>query len=125
MEDTIESHVEPESNGEAEEGQDSVKKGNDKTKNYKCEKCQTSFKDTYHLNRHMVVHDGSLKKYNCTFCGKKFATNYSLQDHKKALHFLGKKHKCDVCQKGFNRPIRLKNHIAKHHNEDVNKETVE
>lgn len=123
------------------EHQQSVHQG---LKPFKCELCDRSFAKRSHLERHIHAHSQD-KPLHCSFCGKGFTTSQQLKRHEithtksfkcpyegcqecfykhpqlrshvMAVH--EKKLTCEACGKEFQRPYRLRNHIAKHHNPQV------
>lgn len=113
-------------------------------KPYKCDQCDRSFSKKSHLERHAYVHSKD-KPLHCLVCGKGFTTGQQLRRHEithtKSFrcpydgclesfykhpqlrsHVLAvheRKLNCSICNKEFQRPYRLQNHMAKHHNPDV------
>lgn len=111
---------------------------------YKCEQCDRSFSKRSHLERHLYAHSNE-KPFSCSHCNKGFTTQQQLRRHEithtKSFtcphpscdatfykhpqlrsHILAvheEKLTCQHCSKSFQRPYRLRNHIAKHHNPEV------
>ncbi|QLL33708.1 hypothetical protein HG536_0F00320 [Torulaspora globosa] len=113
-------------------------------KPFKCELCDRSFAKKSHLERHLHAHAED-KPLHCSFCQKGFTTAQQLKRHEithtksfkcpyegcqecfykhpqlrshiMAIH--EKNLSCKVCGKEFQRPYRLRNHMAKHHNPEV------
>ncbi|QLQ78642.1 hypothetical protein HG537_0A08900 [Torulaspora globosa] len=113
-------------------------------KPFKCEICDRTFAKKSHLERHIHVHSEN-KPLHCSFCHKGFTTAQQLKRHEithtksfkcpyegcqesfykhpqlrshiMAVH--EKNLSCKVCGKEFQRPYRLRNHMAKHHNPEV------
>lgn len=51
---------------------------------YNCPHCQRSYKDNWHLNRHIITHgfaEGEETKVVCTLCGKGFRDSLHLSKH--------------------------------------------
>ena len=65
-------------------------------KNYKCDSCGKSFKQSGYLKIHIkTIHEGQ-KNYKCNFCGLSFRDSGHLKKHIKTIH-QGQKnyYKCD------------------------------
>lgn len=113
-------------------------------KPFKCHHCERTFAKKSHLERHMFTHSDN-KPFHCSYCGKGVTTKQQLKRHEithtKSFkceyegcnecfykhsqlrsHTLSvhlQKLTCEHCGKKFQRPYRLQNHLAKHHNVDV------
>lgn len=113
-------------------------------KEFKCPECFREFAKKSHLERHIHSHSDE-KPFKCSWCGKTVTTRQQLKRHEVThtksfkcsyegcdesfykhpqlrSHILSihlQKLKCQECGKNFQRPYRLKNHISKHHNPDV------
>lgn len=113
-------------------------------KPYKCNLCERSFAKKSHLERHLFSHS-EVKPFHCSHCEKSFTTRQQLKRHEIThtksficpydncqesfykhpqlrAHILAvheKKLTCPECGKTFQRPYRLRNHIAKHHNPEI------
>ncbi|QLG72267.1 hypothetical protein HG535_0C06220 [Zygotorulaspora mrakii] len=113
-------------------------------KPFKCHICERSFAKKSHLERHLLSHSAE-KPFHCSYCDKSFTTSQQLKRHEIThtksfkcpypdcsesfykhpqlrAHILAvheKKLTCEECGKTFQRPYRLRNHIAKHHNPQV------
>ncbi|XP_063920454.1 zinc finger protein 81-like isoform X2 [Zophobas morio] len=70
-----------------------------KTKKYKCDQCQSSFKNRYKLILHKTVHTG-IFPHSCDICNKGFPTNWSMNVHRR-IHFEERPFQCDLCDKSF------------------------
>lgn len=113
-------------------------------KPFRCQQCDRSFSKKSHLERHIYAHSDQ-KPLHCSYCDKGFTTRQQLRRHEithtKSFacpytdcneafykhpqlrsHILAvheKKLTCKICGKNFQRPYRLHNHVAKHHNPEV------
>lgn len=113
-------------------------------KPFTCDQCSSTFIKKSHLERHLFSHS-EIKPFPCSSCNKGLTTKQQLKRHEithtksficpyencgetfykhpqlraHILSFHLEKLKCQYCDKNFQRPYRLKNHIAKHHNPDV------
>ncbi|EDO19249.1 hypothetical protein Kpol_1050p109 [Vanderwaltozyma polyspora DSM 70294] len=113
-------------------------------KPFKCDQCDSAFSKKSHLERHLFSHS-SEKPFTCAVCNKGLTTRQQLKRHEithtksfvcphdgcsesfykhpqlrshiLAVHL--QKLRCQHCSKDFQRPYRLRLHIAKHHNPDV------
>lgn len=54
-------------------------------KNKTCPLCPMAFKQTSHLNQHLVTHTGE-KKHECPVCGKAFGQKYNMTAHHRTAH---------------------------------------
>ena len=62
-----------------------------------CKMCETIFKDTRTLKRHIVsVHEGK-KPFECEICEKRFSVMYELNRHTTSVHERNKPFKCEMC----------------------------
>lgn len=113
-------------------------------KPFLCDVCERAFTKKSHLERHLYTHSEE-KPFSCSHCGKGVTTRQQLRRHEithtKAFkctfegcseafykhpqlrsHILSvheQKLTCQKCGKKFQRLYRLNNHIAKHHNPDI------
>ncbi|CCE63865.1 hypothetical protein TPHA_0G00270 [Tetrapisispora phaffii CBS 4417] len=113
-------------------------------KNHSCDVCGSKFSRKSHLERHLISHSAE-KPFHCSFCDKGLTTRQQLKRHEIThsksfqctfegcaesfykhpqlrAHVLSvhlEKLKCQFCGKSFQRPYRLKNHLTKHHNPEV------
>ena len=111
---------------------------------FQCDKCAKSFVKKSHLERHLYTHSDT-KPFQCSYCGClqnrrlhpssgqmkdlvcvtscrfscwRVVTPFpQLRAHILSVHL----HKltCPHCNKSFQRPYRLRNHISKHHDPEV------
>jgi hypothetical protein len=70
-----------------------------KSKTYKCDQCQNSFKNRYNLILHKTTHTGEFP-HSCDICNKGFATNWAMNVHRR-IHFEERPFKCENCDKSF------------------------
>lgn len=82
----------------------------------KCSYCQKGFTTGQQLKRHEITHT---KSFKCPYegCEESFYKHPQLRSHIMAVH--EKNLACKICGKEFQRPYRLRNHMAKHHNPEV------
>ncbi|CAH1259029.1 ZNF208 [Branchiostoma lanceolatum] len=73
-----------------------------------CLQCNGTFRDSYKLNRHMIVHAGKLEHY-CSKCPAGFATRKGLEKHWKRHE-----HHCSKCPAGFATRKDLEKHQKRH-----------
>ncbi|AJV97258.1 Pzf1p [Saccharomyces cerevisiae YJM244] len=111
---------------------------------FQCDKCAKSFVKKSHLERHLYTHSDT-KPFQCSYCGKGVTTRQQLKRHEVThtksficpeegcnlrfykhpqlrAHILSvhlHKLTCPHCNKSFQRPYRLRNHISKHHDPEV------
>lgn len=104
-----------------------------------CVFCSKSFRDRYHLARHLSVHSGEtapdcelcktprnccacvqhspqyslIKQHRCDICNKMFRDKYHLNRHL-LVHTKEKPYQCEVCQKLFSRKDKLVQHSLLH-----------
>ncbi|XP_064470368.1 PR domain zinc finger protein 5-like [Ornithodoros turicata] len=50
------------------------------TNTFCCQLCPASFKQSYGLRRHMLIHSGE-KQFKCPYCGRAFRYNHNLKTH--------------------------------------------
>ena len=53
---------------------------------FKCSICGRLFKETGHLNQHMITHRNNNKPYECEICHASYTRNESLKNHKHKFH---------------------------------------
>ena len=104
---------------------------------HECTFCDKTFRDRYHLARHMFVHAGEKipdcklcktprdvcgcgpyppileKPHKCDRCGKAFRDKYHLNRHV-FVHTREKPFKCMFCDKHFSRKDKLMQHSLQH-----------
>ena len=78
-----------------------------------CSKCGKGFALSYHLRRHMEIHE-PVRKYECSVCGKKFIAARHLTTHSK-IHSKTYAAKCEICKKKFVQKFNMTLHMRKHH----------
>lgn len=107
------------------------------TASYECTFCEKTFRDKYHLTRHLFVHAGEKvpdcklckiprdvcscepyqpileKPHKCDRCGKTFRDKYHLNRHI-FVHTREKPFKCMFCDKHFSRKDKLTQHTLLH-----------
>lgn len=94
---------------------DNLQKNNDgsiKTKNFKCDFCNSTFASLLLLNKHQHTKH-HFKEYQCHICNKFFLTKFKLIMHS-YTHTDIKVHKCSVCKKIFISKLKLDKHMKKH-----------
>ncbi|GCB77012.1 hypothetical protein scyTo_0018412 [Scyliorhinus torazame] len=92
-------------------------------KPFKCEVCDKSFLASSTLNRHQLVHTGTLRKhqrihtgekpFTCEVCDKSFSQLDNLHKHKR-IHTGEKPFPCEVCDKSFSQLSILQRHRRTH-----------
>uniref|UniRef100_A0A8C5QA92 Zinc finger protein 281 n=1 Tax=Leptobrachium leishanense TaxID=445787 RepID=A0A8C5QA92_9ANUR len=75
---------------------------------FQCSQCNMSFIQKYLLQRHEKIHSGE-KPFNCDQCNMKFIQKYHMERHKRT-HSGEKPYKCETCQQFFSRTDRLLKH---------------
>lgn len=88
-----------------------VKKA-EKTKIFKCDICEKTFKRREHLYQHSKLHSG-IRPFSCVHCPKTFSRKEHLMRHLTS-HSGAKDFSCDICNKRFSRPDNLKKHKKTH-----------
>ncbi|XP_063315328.1 zinc finger protein 281 [Pelobates fuscus] len=89
---------------------------------FQCSQCNMSFIQKYLLQRHEKIHSGE-KPFNCDQCNMKFIQKYHMERHKRT-HSGEKPYKCDTCQQFFSRTDRLLKH-KRTCGESINKGSME
>ena len=91
----------------------SVKVSHDKDSQdiYKCEFCDSDYKEKRALENHLLSIHSSKKIYNCESCNKKFSTDQRLKRHIVVVHERKKIHQCNDCDSGFTDKRDLARHI--------------
>lgn len=59
---------------------------NGEIRNFKCSRCDRSYKNKRHLQRHVKYICGKEPQFVCIYCRARFAHNYSLKVHMKTKH---------------------------------------
>ncbi|XP_055382313.1 zinc finger protein 85-like isoform X2 [Condylostylus longicornis] len=80
-------------------------------RNFKCPKCEKTFKCRRALKLHVDIHDDTA--YQCKTCGLKLNTSLTLRRHM-MVHSDQSKYKCNFCLKQFKRRDAFKNHLILH-----------
>eukprot|EP00116_Pleurobrachia_bachei_P007034 sb/3467296/ len=81
-------------------------------KNFQCDICPMSFKNSKQLNQHLRAHSG-IKPFKCEVCEMKFTQRSNYKRHKRT-HTDERPFNCEVCGKKFNRKSNLQLHIRTH-----------
>ncbi|KAG7505932.1 zinc finger protein 281-like [Solea senegalensis] len=118
------------SNGEGQEGKPRKKRSEAKqsmmldadggslspgTKPHICEHCAASFRSSYHLRRHVLIHTGE-RPFRCSQCNMSFIQKYLLQRHEK-IHSGEKPFSCDQCNMRFIQKYHMERHKRTHSGE--------
>lgn len=118
------------SNGDGSEGKARRKRGEAKqsmmldgdggslspgTKPHICEHCNASFRSSYHLRRHVLIHTGE-RPFRCSQCNMSFIQKYLLQRHEK-IHSGEKPFCCDQCNMRFIQKYHMERHKRTHSGE--------
>ncbi|XP_071884757.1 histone H4 transcription factor isoform X4 [Anas platyrhynchos] len=86
---------------------------------FRCHLCDSSFKNTYDLHKHVETHNDS-DAYSCDVegCGFTSRTSQTLKQHYKRAHVSNGilRYKCHICQKCFCWSYSLTLHLRKAHN---------
>uniref|UniRef100_A0A7N8YEK0 Zinc finger protein 281 n=1 Tax=Mastacembelus armatus TaxID=205130 RepID=A0A7N8YEK0_9TELE len=117
------------SNGDGQEGKPRKKRSESKsmmmdadgsclspgTKPHICEHCTASFRSSYHLRRHVLIHTGE-RPFRCSQCNMSFIQKYLLQRHEK-IHSGEKPFSCDQCNMRFIQKYHMERHKRTHSGE--------
>ena len=76
---------------------------------YKCENCESTFKNAYRLTRHQ---NGCSKEFKCNFCRQKFKTIDEQLLHEETKH---PNLHCTICNSKYKSEKTLKNHYETKH----------
>ncbi|KAM9843399.1 zinc finger protein 281 [Aulostomus maculatus] len=85
------------------------------TKPHICEHCNASFRSSYHLRRHVLIHTGE-RPFRCSQCNMSFIQKYLLQRHEK-IHSGEKPFSCDQCNMRFIQKYHMERHKRTHSGE--------
>ncbi|XP_047428498.1 zinc finger protein 281 [Mugil cephalus] len=85
------------------------------TKPHICEHCTASFRSSYHLRRHVLIHTGE-RPFRCSQCNMSFIQKYLLQRHEK-IHSGEKPFSCDQCNMRFIQKYHMERHKRTHSGE--------
>ncbi|XP_059813324.1 zinc finger protein 281-like isoform X1 [Hypanus sabinus] len=85
------------------------------TKVHVCEHCCASFRSSYHLRRHILIHTGE-RPFQCSQCNMCFIQKYLLQRHEK-IHSGEKPFCCDQCNMRFIQKYHMERHKRTHSGE--------
>ncbi|KAM4536127.1 zinc finger protein 281-like [Fundulus diaphanus] len=85
------------------------------TKSHICEQCSASFRSSYHLRRHVLIHTGE-RPFRCSQCNMSFIQKYLLQRHEK-IHSGEKPFSCDQCNMRFIQKYHMERHKRTHSGE--------
>ncbi|XP_007899599.2 zinc finger protein 281 [Callorhinchus milii] len=80
-----------------------------------CEHCCASFRSSYHLRRHVLIHTGE-RPFQCSQCSMCFIQKYLLQRHEK-IHSGEKPFCCDQCNMRFIQKYHMERHKRTHSGE--------
>mmetsp|Transcript_5260 Transcript_5260/g.15716 ORF Transcript_5260/g.15716 Transcript_5260/m.15716 type:complete len:402 (+) Transcript_5260:115-1320(+) len=81
---------------------------------YGCELCESSFKSSYDLKRHVEsVHDKK-RQHQCRFCKRRFSQSGHRNEHERLFHS-GVGHQCNLCGNSFGVRSKLQRHIRSVH----------
>ena len=95
-----------------------IREIHDKEKQFKCEKCPSTFKRAEHLKKHIsCVHDKT-KNFKCDMCEKVFNRAGHLKVHVKQVHDKVRDNKCEMCDKAYSDRGDLRKHIQVAHNKE-------
>ncbi|XP_061568288.1 zinc finger protein 281 isoform X2 [Cololabis saira] len=117
------------SNGDGQEGKPRKKRSEAKSlmldpdggglspgnKPHICEHCAASFRSSYHLRRHVLIHTGE-RPFRCSQCNMSFIQKYLLQRHEK-IHSGEKPFSCDQCNMRFIQKYHMERHKRTHSGE--------
>ncbi|KAJ7992266.1 hypothetical protein DPEC_G00276730 [Dallia pectoralis] len=117
------------SNGDGQEGKPRRRRGEPKSmmpdaeggslspngKPHICEHCSASFRSSYHLRRHVLIHTGE-RPFRCSQCNMSFIQKYLLQRHEK-IHSGEKPFCCDQCNMRFIQKYHMERHKRTHSGE--------
>ncbi|KAK2833115.1 hypothetical protein Q5P01_017004 [Channa striata] len=85
------------------------------TKPHICDHCTASFRSSYHLRRHVLIHTGE-RPFRCNQCNMSFIQKYLLQRHEK-IHSGEKPFSCDQCNMRFIQKYHMERHKRTHSGE--------
>ena len=98
-----------------------IKEIHPSTKDYKCNECESTFKNKTSLRQHVnTVHGKNEKNFKCNHCAYEFHRRPELEKHLNAKHFAIARYKCDFCERAFAHNGSLYSHrVTKHLNKTL------
>lgn len=87
----------------------------DPNKQFKCTKCDKTFRKSNALKRHFMSIHSEIKPYSCHICAKKFTRKDHMNRHIIVQHDNPPAHKCSECEQTFPRIDTLNRHKYEYH----------
>lgn len=98
-------------NDEEEEEDDNDGESVEQAKEFKCQKCPTTFSRKKLLSKHMETAHSGAGSYDCKICRQQFTRKDLLRRHAEQ-HARIKTYKCTQCNKTFGNELTLRNHLV-------------